>query len=436
MAEPRQKNAIERRIDLLRAQWSGFAARRDARLLVWLVDEGEARVIEGFLAVESDDRTGELLHLFLRLDVAFADGAAYGHELRRAIAAQYEQSRAGLAEAGIEAGWTPPREAAGGSDADALVACCASLAEHHGIARLCLALFPDAVDDRPAFRRWLRGAAAQAAPFEAVRLLVLEERGDPDAAALEGEAHGAVVAIAADLDMPSAYEELAMGDGASDTPGDAFRRSYMRMLLASGRGDREAASALADEALGVARREGWHAQAAAVHFAMGSALLGDGRHPEAVLRFREADAAAAESEQRGDPAGTKLRVHARLAIGAALVAAGAHEEAAGVYREAAPLAQAAGDDVLFIECWRMAGASHAEARRPDLAWTAGLEAVRVGAAMPPEARAATTLRYVGRDLLALAGRREHAADARVIEDQMAKLLGPGWHPDAQPGGGS
>ncbi len=436
MIEPRQKNAILRRIDGLRAQWVAFAARPRARLLLWLADEGEARVIEGFVEVESDERTGELPHLFLRLDAPFEDEHRHGFTLREAITAQHRESVAGLAEAGIEAGWTPPEERAGRSDVAALVACCASLAEHYGVERLCLALLPLRYDDRRAWQRWLRRAADEAGPFEAVRFLAIEPRDDPGLAVLAADAPARVVAVTADLDMPAAYEELAIGDPSASAPGDVYRRLHTRMLLASGRGDRAAASALADEALAVARREGWYAQAAAVHFAMGAALLGEDRHREAVQRFREADAAAAEGAPPGDATGAKLRVHARLALGAALVAAGKPDEAAVVYQEAAPFARTAGDDLLLLECWRMAGVSHAEARRPEVAWTASMEALKVGAAMPPEQRAATTLPYVGCDLLALAAHGTNAAYAGAIEEQMVSLLGPDWRPDARERQGS
>src|SRR6185437_2274390 len=99
MPEHREKNAIERRIDRLRAQWEAFAALPDARLLLWLAGDGEERMIEAFVEVESDDRAGELPHLFLRLDVPFADPGAFGFALRDTIVAQYEQSLAGLREA-------------------------------------------------------------------------------------------------------------------------------------------------------------------------------------------------------------------------------------------------------------------------------------------------------------------------------------------------
>lgn len=150
-----KKNAVVKRLELLHDQWTEFAQTTDARLLRWVVEPNEVRMVEAFLAAESNERTGEIPDLFLRFNTPFVDPAKYGYALREALLAMEQESRAGLAEAGLPADWQCPSLSEGQSAAAAFLTACASLREHYE--RLCehlvAVLIPKHVADDGA---WLR----------------------------------------------------------------------------------------------------------------------------------------------------------------------------------------------------------------------------------------------------------------------------------------
>ncbi|ATB36466.1 hypothetical protein CYFUS_001881 [Cystobacter fuscus] len=104
------KNAVEKRLGWLHNQWVEFAQAPDARLLRWLVEPSEARMVEAWLKKEGDERTGECPDLFLRLDTPFLQPETYGLELRAALVAMVEESQEGVSlgrmtpgQSGVEA---------------------------------------------------------------------------------------------------------------------------------------------------------------------------------------------------------------------------------------------------------------------------------------------------------------------------------------------
>ncbi|HYO56244.1 hypothetical protein [Archangium sp.] len=102
-----KKNAVERRLELLHAQWTEFAHLPEARLLRWVVEPDEVRMVEAFLHKEGDERMGECPDLFLHLEEPFDEPARYGYALREALVRMEEESRAGLEEEGL-GGWRCP----------------------------------------------------------------------------------------------------------------------------------------------------------------------------------------------------------------------------------------------------------------------------------------------------------------------------------------
>jgi hypothetical protein len=54
-----QSNPITHRVAKLSNQWLEFASNRRARLLCWRLASDEQRMLEGFFALELDERTAE-----------------------------------------------------------------------------------------------------------------------------------------------------------------------------------------------------------------------------------------------------------------------------------------------------------------------------------------------------------------------------------------
>lgn len=441
MSATPEKNAAERRIDLLREHHRAFIALPRARLLCLCVTRDEAPMVDAFVELESDERTGEIRDLFVRFEEPFDDPAAYGFALRDALLEQYEGSREQMEDSGVDVAWkcptlgARPREGGGASAGiQALLECGASLCDHYAdlFDHLVLVLRPERLSDAAAFRRWLAEAAAGAAPW-AVRFIVLDDRASPSIAALAVSDPAHVRVAAANLDMPGAVEELSAAAGHLDSPGGMFRHLFVKLSRAAAEGNVAAAQSLGDEAIKIAQESGWHHLTALVHFALGAALAARGEAPGAIHHYKQAGAHAERAALAGEPSAPIIRVNAHMGTGVALFSAGAFDKAADVYEEAAALAEAAQNPLLRLlqmECRRMAGYSHERAGARERSWAAGMEALRIGSQMSEEERAGSTLAYAGEGLLRVA--RRGSGDAKLVDEQMTTLLGPDWRPKAPP----
>src|SRR5690606_29886175 len=354
------KNAIEQRLDRLHDQWVEFSTAPQPRLLHWLVRQDEYRMVEAFLQKESDDAAGELPDIFFRFDEPFQDVNQYGAALLDGLVAQYAVVREELAEEGIAAEWEPDAVTPETHSLSAFIAAAASLQRHYAdeMEQLALVLTPGTVADAVQWQRWLI-AAARTAPAP-VRLVVVD---DPDAPLLEGladEGGPLVATVPADLGMPEAMVELAKTGGTA-TPDAQFRINFATLGQSLGTGDLAGAEQAAGRAIAIAQENSWPHLIAAVHFAMGSGMLNEGRPFDAVERYREVDAAGARLEsgetrvEGAEPAlGTRLRMQAAFAAGAAFVAAAAWDEGARVYQGVVPLTEALGEPLMTLDAWRMA----------------------------------------------------------------------------------
>jgi hypothetical protein len=430
-----RKNAVERRLELLHGQWTEFAQLPEARLLRWVVEPDEVRMVETFLEKEGDDRIGECPDLFLRLREPFDEPARYGYALREALLRLVEESRAGLEEEGLS-GWKCPRAKEGGTGVEDFLAACDSLRSYYEslCEHLVVVLMPVRGGDADAWLKWL-GSAVEKAASAHVRLVVLDDAAtrvlEPLAQALPER----VVTMPAKLRMDRALEELSREAGNLDTPGGRFRELFVRMGNAAAKGNVEAVERLGAQAVAVASGQGLYSLAVAAHFVMGGARLGAGRLLEALAHYHRAEASAGEAERAGEPQGPRLRLKSRMAQGAALVTARKFSEAAGLYEETVPLAHELKDARMELECWRMASWCREVEKQVERAWAHGQQAWKVGQAMDTATREASTLPYVGEALVRLSHERQGERAARAMELEVELMLGKDWRPRAQATGG-
>lgn len=430
-----RKNAVERRLDLLHDQWTEFAQLPEARLLRWVVEPDEVRMVEAFLRKEGDDRIGECPDLFLRLVEPFDKPARYGYALREAIIRLEEESRAGLEEEG-HAGWRCPAMKEGEGDVEAFLAACDSLQRHY--ASLCelltVVLMPARGTDSSAWQKWL-GTAVEKATSAQVRLVVLDDARTPLLEPLAEALPERVVTMLAKLEMARALEELSQEAGFLDTPGGQFRELFVRMGNAARKGELRKVERLGAQAVAVATGHGLHSLAVAAHFMVGNALLEAGRPRDALEHYRQAEAASTESEAKGDPHGAQLRLKSRMAQGTAWVMAQEYPPASTLYEETAPLARELEDVRMELECWRMASWCREEARELERAWEHARRAWDVGRAMDAATRDTSTLPYVGEALVRLSHARQGEHAAQAVESEVASVLGTDWHPEVPAAGG-
>lgn len=433
---PVKKNAVERRLDVLQDQWTEFAQLPGARLLRWVVEPDEVRMVEAFLKKEGDERLGECPDLFLRLEEPFDPPARYGHALREALVRLEAESHPELEQEGLSP-WPCPPLKAGETDTEAFLAACASLRDHYE--RLCehlaVVLLPTGESDAGAWLEWLRGVVEKA-DVPHVRLVVLD---DARALALEPLAElfpERVVTIPARLDMPRAMEELSREAGHLDTPGGKFRELFVRMGNAATKGDVGAVEKLGAQAVAVAAGGGLHSLEVTARFVMGAALLGAQRPREALEQYQQAEVAAERSEAKGEPEGAPLRLKTRLAQGAAWVTAQEYARAAAVYEGSAPQAHALQDARMELECWRMASWCREVMKEVEPAWAHGQRAWEVGQTLDAGARETSTLPYVAEALVRLSHTRRGPHAAREMEREVESVLGRDWRPEVPNTGGA
>ncbi len=423
------KNAVEKRLDLLHDQYTEFALSEQARVLRWLVRPDEVRMIETFVETESHERSGSTPDLFFLLRRPFVDPGRHGRLLVEDFVTGYEEVEAQLVEEGFDASWVPP-PMHGADDLGSLVRVANSFRAHYQslVTHLVLVLMPQYLEAPvELWDRWLALLAARCEALE-LRFVVLDDVAAPRL--VELGASPRTWTKAAELDMPAAVEDLAKSDGDLEHPGARFRIKLAQLGEAVGKGELERARQLADAAAKLARNHGWIYLVVPVKFAYAAGLMQAQRPLEAIPVYQEAEAAAAESEAAGDPQGSLLRVHSRLAIGAALIAAGGHRQAAPVYEDCAALATKLEDPLMRLESWRMASYCHEVTQAYDDAWRCGLEGVSLAQTMSAEARQQSTLAYLGEGLLRIcAGSSAHRGQEAAIEATMRGLLArPDWRP--------
>ena len=438
-------NPITERLERLYDQYIGFVDEGEARVLRWVIEPDEARMVETFVAVENSEG-GELPDLFVRLVTPFEEPHLFALELRAALLQQYAESReqVDLGE------WQPPPPSAAEDAIPSLIATCKSLLEHarkqFAVEHLTLVLLPPTVSDAAEWSVWLR-RAAHAIDVPDIRFIVLDLKQlaalDPLAEAEPKVIHTEV----ADLDMPGAYLQVSARAGGLDEPHGAFRHKYVEVVNAIGAGDLDTAKIHAAQAIKIATAQRWWHLVVAVNFCLGSGYLSRKDPVQAIRWFRLADQTAAAAEQSedygedgkasapededaptsGDTA-KSLRVKARLGMGAAAYSAGAWDEAAKIYAETAPMADELDDLRSVLDCQRMAGHCREKAGAMQPAWDHGMEALGTGRRMDEETRKTSTLAYAGEALLALTKRSRFQAYRKAVEHEMKSLLGPDWRP--------
>lgn len=430
MAEQHVRQPVLRRLERLRSQWRAFAEDPEARLLRWVLARDDWSMVEAFFRVE-DEASGPECDLFLRLTAPFEDPRHHGSVLLKEFEHQYAAIRPALDEAGADTSWQAP-PAARADDVYALLEAAASFHEHHQplFRHLVLVLLPESISCTRQWAQWVE-RAVRSASHPNVRWVCFDYQ-EPSVLGPLARAQGRRVRTqVAGLDMGAAVEEVSEAAGRLETPQGCFRHLFVQMGRALESSDLERARQLASKAVAIARQEGWAHLQVVTHIALGSGYLSAGEALAALREYHRAELAAEQSQARGEPQGTRLRLQARLSMGAALVATAAHEQAAALYEQTAPLAEQLEDRRMELECWRMAAWSHEQCKAWEPSWSCGMRALGVAQRMDEETRRTSTLGYVGEGLLRLTRTWKYWGRGPAIEEQLERLLGQEWRPAVQ-----
>jgi hypothetical protein len=426
------RNAIERRIDHLASLWNSASDEPAIRLVRWLVDLDEGRMVDVFVALEGQS-AAQTADAFLKLGTPFENERDYATALLRELMAAAEASREGLRAKGLRDDWRAPAATQGQGAGRHLLIAAASLAAHYEdrFERLVLVLAPAAIRDSAGWRRWIEQLLRADIPAS-LRVMLCDPADAPLLDGIEAGAPGRAITLEPRLNMVAAISELARAEGA-DGPAKSFRIQLVALAAAARVKNGEAAQQAADRAVAIAHAEKWPDQEVVAMMALGATRLATGELDLAVRAYRGAFRAAEQAGVVGHPAAPKLRVAAGMGLGGAMLAAACWADAARVYEATAPLALTAQDGIMTVEAWRMASYCHAQAGAAAHSWQCGAEALQAGAALPPDLRGASTLPWVAQTMLRLikghVQQEQHTASLRA---RMDALLGQGWEARLDP----
>lgn len=431
---------IVARLDALHDQWVRFATDGDARLLLWLASAEEARLIEAFVARETDDALAETPDLFVELRAPFRDGHGHGRALLHELHAQYLEATD--SEDPAEPRWSPAKEPPKADDVARVLAELESFRAFHvggdSPALLAVLLAPAEAPSLIDYQLWLQRLVRDAPAM--LRFIVVEQA-TAEAPPLASAEPKRVRAVRCALEMPAAVEQLARAGGEL-TPGDRLRTLIASLATAIEAGDLARVGALATAAKHVVETQGWPQHGAAVSLMVAAAQAGKERHDDALASYAEAERFALAQEaldagvaSEGEPAtlGKKLRLQARLGAASVLFARGAHKSAAEAYLAAVPLAGSVGDVALQLDSERLASFCYAQANAVRQAWETGMAGLQRGLAMAPDTRKATTLLQLIEQLVAITGKHtQYRGERTPLEQRLARDLGRDWRAQLQP----
>ncbi len=399
-----RKNPIERRLDKINDLWVAFAEQPDARVLCLFALPDELRMVDAFVAMESDARAGTLPDLFVELKSPFEAASSYGYALCGEFLEIAKKLHAGLESAEVQP-WSPPQATRGEDDVSLWIRTCVSFHQHYAVTgHFAAVLRPASVSEPGTLQSWLQRFAAAAPPQ--VRAVVVDDAKSPSLAPLVKAEPIRVVGKSLDLDMPGARLELSREAGGLDTPGGQFRHLFVKLGNALGEQKLPEALAFGQAALTLAAAQGWWHLMVPVHCALAAGLLGAERLPEAVGQYQAAEAAALRGEtdapEEARPTCKTLRLQSRLGTGSALIAARLWDRAAKHYRETAPIATAAGDQRALLDCHRLASFCEEQQGNREVALQDGMAGLEVARVMDPETRASSSFPYLGEGLMRVA----------------------------------
>jgi hypothetical protein len=120
-----------------------------------------------------------------------------------------------------------------------------------------------------------------------------------------------------------------------------------------------------------------------------------------------------------------------MARGSLLVSMRAYKPAGQLFAETVPLAKAANDPRMVIDCYRLASFSYEQDGQYAKAWQHGLDGLGFAGPLDKETAETSTLPYLVEGLMRLTKRPDYSASSLRIEREIVRILGKKeWRPTA------
>ncbi len=420
-----KNNPVMQRVGTLTRNWNAFTANPEAKILRWCLKTDSARMLDAFLAWHTEEES-ELADLFIVLPVPFEDSATYSHQLVQHISDEFEAADEDLKSMELASGWLPAQSNGQMESCQDLIATNVSLHMHFSgvIEHIALVLMPPMISDHEEWTKWLSELANVSYWPSSVRVLVADWLPELRLNKWAADHSEVIVSQKPVLDMPGlAQEILAHLPGSG--PGFDFRKLFVQIGAAASDGQLNKVRLYADQALGIAKQQGWNSLGVAVQLMLAGALLAKGESEKSINIYREArDLAMATATD--DPSRLSTIIISNFALSSGLVGQGKYNEARKHYYEASKFAEESQDDFASFEARRMACYCTEQLGDYKKALQEGQEAMHVLESMEPDDRLQSTAPHLALRLMEMTGKPELAKEARGVEQLCNSTLKGDW----------
>jgi tetratricopeptide (TPR) repeat protein len=420
-----KNNPVMQRVGILTRHWSAFTANPDAKILRWCLKTDSARMIDAFLAWHNEEDS-ELADLFVVLPVPFEDPATYAHQLVQHISDEFQAANEDLKSMELPSGWLPAQSDGQKESCQDLIATTVSMHMHFDglVEHIALVLMPPVISIHEDWIKWLNELASVSYWPSSVRVLVADWLPELRLNKWASEHSEVIVSQKPVLDMPGlAQEILAHLPGSG--PGFDFRKLFIQIGASASEGNLNQVRLYADQALGIAKLQGWNSLGVAVQMMVAGALVAKGEGEKSVNIYREARELALASAPE-DPSRNSTIITSCLALSSSLVGQGKFDEARKYYYEASKFADESNDVFTSFDSRRMASYCSEQLGDYKKALHEGQEAMRVLESMEPDERLQSTAPHLATRLMELAGKPELAKEARSVEQLCNNTLQGDW----------
>jgi len=419
-------NPISDRLSILIKKWNvATASRQDASVYIWKIQSDEQQMIDLFF--QNETSTNKVtFDLFFAFDCPFLNIEEYNIALVDELKNQLSAYQEAFSDEPMPTTWqpAPPPE----YDIDEVYfienfnTFLESLTDLED--NLVLYLSPQKVTSFSKWDLWLNNVLEKS-HNPRLKFMLIEPLEDIWFPMLYQKFPDATLPILAELDMPGAMQEVAAGVNPS-LPGAQFQKFFLKLANFIGKGKIEKAALVGQDALQLARKEGWQDLRVAVLMQLGNGWFQQGDISRSIAHYERADIIADSLHKKGDKSGTKLLIQVRFGKGSVYISTSDYNQAIQCYQGIVPLATAIKDHFSLMETYRMSAYCYECTKDYEQAWECNQLALTTSQSLEEKLRQNSTLPYVGQALLRLNVRLGDKDTENTIRQQMIALAGNNW----------
>ena len=426
-------NPIQQELEKLDYQWEDFTSSK-LPLFRWYFSSDDIQLGLTFIKVKEqlDEKNPELfIHLhseFIELD---SFGRALADEMNQMIAegiadAELEETQESTPPATIHP-WQKPELDNSINGFNCIFRSCKHALDSFGnyLHNIVLVITPARIHNAEEYTRWWSRCCDIHARYhwpENFKLVVLDTEKNSTLAALAKNNPTHFHSVDAPVNMNAAIAAVLreVDDG---SPTAKFRQLTVELQKAVGKRDKPELEKLSVAAIALAEQHRWFDMWAVTLLTRAAGYLSLQAYEAALNDYRTAQLIAVQGVQENVPGCDKLQLQSLICEGTCLFSAERFAEAAIAYAKGANIAEQQADSLFTLEGWRMASFSMERLKEKQPAWDYAMKALEAGRKMDQEARAQSTLPFVGQALLRLS---PNGDVDKQIKLRFAELLGADW----------